>query len=134
MGCSIYVANTSQQAVTSGGNVSMGTAMRRIGRAFAANSGAIEARQCGYASVSICATVAPTAAGTVTLTLLRNGTAVPGAVATAQVATAGDAITVPITAVVKGRSCACDDAALLTLALDGGDATVSNVAVYVSQP
>ena len=112
----------------------MGSALRRVGHAFAVNNGGIEARQCGYASLSASVTLAPTAVGTVTLTLLRNGTAVPGAVATAQATAAGEVITLPITAVVRGRSCTCDDAALLTLALSGGEAAVTNVAVSVLQP
>ena len=76
-------------------------------------------------------TAAPTAAGTVTASLFRNGVAIPGATASAAVSTAGNPVTLSIAALV--REFCCGDDSALTLVLSGAAATVSNVAVVVER-
>lgn len=72
-----------------------------------------------------------TAIGTVTVTLLKDGVAVPGATASASVSTAGDAVNLSIDALVREQC--CDSTSTLTLVLTGAAATVTNVAAVVEK-
>ena len=76
-------------------------------------------------------TAAPTAAGTVTVSLFRNNVAVPGATASAAVSTAGNPVNLSIAALV--REFCCGDDSALTLVLSGAASTVSNVAVVAER-
>ena len=77
---------------------------------------------------SITATL--TAAGAVTVTLYKDGVAVPGATATATGAASGT-VNLDLTALVRQPCCAAG--AALTLVLTGVEATVDNVALRVQR-
>ena len=77
---------------------------------------------------SITATL--TAAGAVTVTLYKDGVAVPGATATETGAVSGT-VNLDLTALVRQPCCAAG--AALTLVLSGVEATVDNVALRVQR-
>ena len=76
-------------------------------------------------------TAVPTAAGTVTLQLLQDGVADPGATASATAAAAADSVTLAFPSVLR-LGC-CSNGSLLTLQLTGTASTVTNVAVCVEK-
>lgn len=136
----IFTANTVAQTVPVGGTLALGSIIRRYGRdncdceILNLNGNSITINGCndaGYYDVKASVTAAPVAAGTVTVTLFRNGVAVPGATASAAVSTAGNSVALPIVALV--REFCCGDDSSLTLVLSGATATVSNVAVVVER-
>lgn len=132
MSCSsaIYTANTATQPLFVGNNIGLGTTRRRFGCAIDRNGDSIILKSAGYYEVNASITVAPTAIGTVTATLFRNGVAVPGATASAAVSTANNPVNLSIAALV--REPCCNDAAL-TLVLTGTNSNVTNVAVVVEK-
>ena len=84
----------------------------------------------GYYLVNVSATVAPTAAGTVSLTAQKDGVAIIGATA-AQTVAANGVANLNITAIVR-NACGCDGS-LLSLVLDGVASVVNNLAVTVEK-
>ena len=126
----IYTANTGAQAVAVGGTISLGSIIRRFGCGVNLNGNGIVIDREGYYDVAASVTVAATAAGAVTVTLLRDGVAVPGATATGTAAAAGDSVNLSIDALVRQAGC-CAGGSTLTLVLTAGAGTVNNVALKV---
>mgnify|MGYP001077466375 CR=1 FL=1 len=120
----IFTANTNAQTVAVGGTLALGST---IGNSITING----CDDAGYYDVKASVTAAPTAAGTVTVSLFRNNVAVPGATASAAVSTAGNPVNLSIVALV--REFCCGDDSALTLVLSGAASTVSNVAVVVER-
>lgn len=126
----IYTANTATQPLFVGNTIGLGTTRRRFGCAIERNGDSIILKSCGYYKVSASITAAPTAVGTVTATLFRDGVAVPGATASAAVSTANNPVNLSIDAIV--RETCCSDATL-TLVLSGTNSNVTNAAVVVEK-
>lgn len=124
----IYTANTGAQVLQIGSTLSLGSIIRRFGCGVNLNGNGIVIDEQGYYDVDASITATAAAAGTVTVTLLRDGVAVPGAVASATAAAAGT-VALPITALV--RQMCCGSGSTLTLALGGTAATINNVALKV---
>lgn len=99
----LYVVNTTTGTdIAIGGSVPFTTIARRFG--CGANlRGTQVALSCdGYYAVEATVTLLATAAAApYTVTLLQNGVAVPGATASGVAAATGDAITLPISAIVR---------------------------------
>ena len=127
----IQVVNTSTQAVAVGGAVSLGTALRRYGCNLRLNGDAIEADGAGYYTIDGTVTVAPTAAGVVTVAVYVNGVELAGARASANVATAGGLITLPLFGTIR-QGC-CDSANSITVVLVAGAGNVSNVSLRIEK-
>lgn len=126
----IYTTNTSAPTVPVGGIVPVGSTARRFGCNIRQDGNAITLCGQGYYLVNVSATVAPTAAGTVSLTAQKDGVAIIGATATQTVAANGVA-NLTITAIVRN---ACGrDGSLLSLVLDGVASVVNNLAVTVEK-
>lgn len=106
-------------------------AKRRFGCGVNLNGNGITVKEKGYYDVKASVTVAPTAVGTVTVTLFRNGVAVPGAAASATVSAANASVALPIAALIR-ESCYGDDSTL-TLVLSGTNSNVTNVALVVER-
>lgn len=123
----IYVANTGAQVLQIGSTISLGSIIRRYGCAVNLNGNGITIDERGYYDVDASVIATAAAAGTVTVTLLRDGVAVPGAVASATAAAAGT-VALPITALVR-QACGCSGGSTLTLVLGGTAATINNVAL-----
>lgn len=126
----IYTTNVSAPTVAVGGIVPFGTTTRRYGCNIRQDGNAITLCGQGYYLVNVSATLAPTAAGTVSLTAQKDGVAIIGATAAQTVAADGTA-NLSITAIVR-NACGCESS-LLSLLLGGVEAVVNNLAVTVEK-
>lgn len=126
----IQTINQSEQTVTENGVFTLGTVQRRYGRDLRLSGNGIEATGTGYFSIDASVSVAPTAAGPVTVALYDNGVQVPGAIAYGTAAAAGDPVNLGIVSTVR-RGCCCAGADNLTLVLIEGAGTAQNVALRV---
>lgn len=130
----LYAAMQTPSAVAVGGVIPLGSLIRRYGCDLSLNGNAVNitggTQSAGYYDVDASLTVAPAAVGTVTVTLFKDGVAVPGATASATAA-ASDALDLNITALVRQVCCAAGSA--LTLVLTGAAASVENVALRVQR-
>lgn len=126
----IYTAMQTPTGVAVGGVIPLGSLIRRYGGDIELNGNAVNLTGAGYYDVDASISVAPIAAGTVTVSLHQNGVAVPGASASAAL-TEGTVSDLSITALVRQVCCAAGSA--LTLVLTGAASTVSNVALRVQR-
>lgn len=127
----LYVANTGVQNVPVDGIVSLGSTIRRFGCGVTLSGNGISITEPGYYEVNVSVTVAPTAAGDVTVALLNNGVAVPGATASATVAAANDFANLAFESIVRTFCNATTGD--LTLLLTDTASSVTNVAVTVER-
>lgn len=126
----LYTALQTPTAVAVDGVIPLGSLIRRYGCDISLNGNAVNLSGAGYYDVDASVTVAPTAAGTVTATLVKDGVAIPGATASAAAA-AGAPTVLSFPALVRQACCAAGSA--LTLVLTGAAATVNNVALRVQR-
>lgn len=126
----LYAALQTPTAVAIDGVIPLGSLIRRYGCDANLNGNAVNITNAGYYDVDVSVTVAPTAAGTVTATLVKDGVAIPGATASAAAA-AGAPTVLSFPALVRQACCASGSA--LTLVLSGAAATVNNVALRVQR-
>lgn len=128
----IFVRNPGSQTVAAGGNVALGSVVRRYGnrccRPVVDLSGdGITISDEGYYSVDVDVTVAPTVAGPVTVSLLQDGVVVFTKTGTA----AAIADAVPLTMASPIVRVRCNATSTLTVQLTSGAGTVSEVGVSV---
>lgn len=126
----LYAAMQTPTAVAVDGVIPLGSLIRRYGCDVALNGNAVNITGAGYYDVDASVTVTPTAAGTVTVTLYKDGVAVPGATAS-ETAAANGTVDLSIPALV--RQVCCAEGSALTLVLTGAAATVNNVALRVQR-
>lgn len=126
----LYAAMQTPTAVAVDGVIPLGSLIRRFGCDVALNGNAVNITGAGYYDVDASVTVTPIAAGTVTITLYKDGVAVPGATAS-ETAAANGTVDLSIPALVRQVCCAAGSA--LTLVLTGAAATVNNVALRVQR-
>ena len=127
----IQVANQSQQNVAVDSIIDLGSVQRRYGCNCHLSGNGIEIVGQGYYTVDASVSVAPTAAGNVTVALYNNGVQIPGAIAYDS-ATAGSPTNLNIVATVR-QGCCCDSADNLTLVLLEGAGIVENVSLRVEK-
>lgn len=128
----LYVVNTSTQTVAIGDSLNLGGVVRKFGCSgslIGANS--VNINEVGYYDVNVSVTLAPIAAGDVTILLLNNGIAVPGATATGTATAAGDIVNLSFASIVRVLCGA--NAGSLSVALSGADSNVTNVAMTVEK-
>mgnify|MGYP004445840171 FL=1 len=126
----LYAAMQTPTAVAVDGVIPLGSLIRRYGCDVALNGNAVNITGAGYYDVDASVTVTPIAAGTVSITLYKDGVAVPGATAS-ETAAANGTVDLSIPALVRQVCCAAGSA--LTLVLTGAAATVNNVALRVQR-
>ena len=126
----LYAAMQTPSAVAVGGVIPLGSLIRRYGCDVSLNGNAVNITGAGYYDVDASLTVAPAAVGTVTVTLYKDGVAVPGATASATAAANG---TVDLSIPALVRQVCCAEGSALTLVLAGAAATVNNVALRVQR-
>lgn len=120
----LYTVNQGAQAVAVGGTIPLGSINRRFGCGLNLNGNGIIADRPGYYDISAAVTIQATAAGVVTVNMLRDGVLIPGATASATAA-AGDFVTLPL---IPADRINCDGSGhTLTLVLTAGAGTVTNV-------
>lgn len=127
----IYTAMQTPTAVTVNGIIPLGTIVRRYGCNCNLNGNGIAINGQGYYDVDVSVEAVPDAAGTVTVQLLKDGVAVPGATAAATVAAVANTVTLAFPATVR-LGC-CSTGSVLTLLLTGAASTVNNVAARVEK-
>lgn len=126
----IQVANQSTQTVAEDSIIELGSVQRRYGCNCRLSGNAIELVGEGYYTIDGTVSVAPTAAGPVTVALYNNGVQIPGAIAYGSVSTAGNPTTLPLVTTVR-QSCCCDSVSNITAVLLTGAGTIQNVSLRV---
>ena len=126
----LYAAMQTPTAVAVDGVIPLSSLIRRYGCDVALNGNAVNITGAGYYDVDASVTVTPAAAGIVTISLYKDGVAVPGATAS-ETAAANGTVDLSIPALVRQVCCAAGSA--LTLVLTGVAATVNNVALRVQR-
>ena len=126
----IQTTNISTQTVAVGSIISLGSVLRRFGCNCRLNGNSIEIEGEGYYTIDVSVTATPTAVGNVTISVLKDGVAIPSASATNSISTVGNSTTLPINTTVR-LGCKCDGASSLTIVLLSGAGTVSNVSMRV---
>ena len=128
----IQTVNQSEQNVAANSIISLGSVLRRFGCNLRLSGNAIEINGEGYYKVDANVSVAPTAAGPVTVALYENGVQIPGAIAYGTAAAAGDSVTLPLETVIR-EGCCCDGADNLTCVLIEGPGVVQNISLRVDK-
>ena len=126
----IQVANQSTQAVAVNSIINPGSTQRRFGCNLRLSGNGIEINGEGYYTVDADVSIAPTAAGPVTVALYNNGVQIPGAIAYGSVTTAGNPTTLSINTTIR-QGCCCDSADNLTCVLLEGAGNVQNISIRV---
>ena len=126
----LYTAMQTPTAIPVDGILPLRSIIRRYGCDANLNGNAVNITNAGYYDVDVSVTVAPTAAGTVTVTLVKDGVPIPGATASAAAATGAPTV-LSFPALVRQPCCASGSA--LSLVLTGAAATVNNVALRVQR-
>ena len=121
----LYAAMQTPTAVAVDGVIPLGSLIRRYGCDVALNGNAVNITGAGYYDVDASVTVSPAAAGTVTITLYKDGVAVPGATAS-ETAAANGTVDLSIPALVRQVCCA-----VVSVLVDGWGAG-AGVSVLVS--
>ena len=92
----IYTVNQSAQNVAVNGIINLGTIIRRFGPNLDLSGDAIMLNGAGYYDIDASITLAPTAAGNVTITAYKDNVAIPGATATEAVTELSKRICIPL--------------------------------------
>ncbi len=129
----LYTANTSAQNVAINGIINPGTIVRRFGQGVTLSGNAIQLCNSGYYDFAASITVSPTAAGNVTVSLLKDGVAVQGATATATAAAENDFVNLSIDCLIRQNCSCCEGLSNLTLVLSGTASSVTNVATVTEK-
>lgn len=137
----IYTANTSAFTITltaaqPSASIPLGTVIRRFGRNIQLSGNGILVDGEGYYDVDANVVLTPEVTGDYTVTLMKDGVAIPGATQTITASAAGAVIAFNIPALVRLQC--CDSSATLSLVLTTTAAlpatvTVNNVGVVVEK-
>lgn len=127
----IYAVNTEASTIAEGGSVPVGTVIHRFGCALRKAGNTIQAIGKGYFEGTVSATIAPTAAGTATITATKDGVAIPGAVGKATVATAGDNAVVSFPFAFRNYN-ECDTS-MIAFVLSGATGVLNNLSIVVEK-
>ena len=128
----LQTANTSPQTVAVNGIINPGNVVRRYGCNARLNGNAQEISGEGYYKLTGSVSVAPTAAGPVSVALYQNGVLIPGTLTTGSVSTANNATALPLVGTVR-LSCCCDSASQITCVLLSGAGSVLNYSLRIDK-
>ncbi len=130
MGCKsiLYGANQATQTVAVNGVINFGSVVRKYGCNAYMSGGNAVITGVGYYDIDTNFRLVATAATASTITLYKDGVAIPGAIATVNPAAIGDVVSVSIPAVVKNL-CGCEQT--ITAVLTGSGANLSDAAIVV---
>lgn len=128
----IQTANTSNQSLTEGSTIGLGTTIRRFGCNCRQNGDAIETNGMGYYTVSGTVTAEATVAGDISVGIFQNNVPVPGGTSTVTAGAVGDKVTIPVQTTIK-QGCDCEGASNITLRLLDNDADIINVSLEVDK-
>jgi hypothetical protein len=129
----IYIVNNTPQNVADGGTINLGTIIRRFGQCLNLSGTGIQLLSPGYYDVDASITIEPATATEITVTMYKDGVAVPGATATDVSADANDPVNLSISSLVR-KFCPCADGIeSLSFQISGAAASVTNIAVVVEK-
>lgn len=131
MKSAIYTAMNTATTVAVNSTIPLGNIIRRFGCSCQLSGNSIAINGNGYYDTNISVTLAPTAVGDVTVTLYKDGVAIPGATATSNVATVNSLTTLSFPALVRLQS--CGTSSNLTYVLTGTEASITNVGLVVEK-
>lgn len=103
----LYGVNTNDQIIAVGDRVNFGNIVRRYGCNLNMSGGEVSVTGEGYYDVDASITFTAGAAGVVTITLLRDGSIIPGAGASETVAV-GDVVTLVVPPSTIREKCCCE--------------------------
>lgn len=121
----IYTVNTNA-TIAASATVPFGSVVRRYGRSCQLDGSGINLMGPGYYKVDCSITFTPTSGGEVTVQLYQDGTAIPGAVASAQ-GTAAEPINLCVVALVRNCGCDCNTSLTATISAAGVADSISTV-------
>ena len=121
----IQTASQSSLNLSTGDTIPLGSVLRRYGCNCRLNGNAVEVEGPGYYEIDATVTLQPTEIGDVSVTLYKNGVAVPGTTVTGTVADVTSSITLPIVSTV--RETCCEAPSQLTLVLTENSSSGSAV-------
>lgn len=108
----IQILNNTSQAFIENGDISLGNIIYRFGPNLGINGNALSIIGAGYYSISVSATILPSEAGQVTLSLYRNGVLIPGASATTNAASTTVPMTITLPSIIVKENynggCPCE--------------------------
>lgn len=126
----LYAANTNAQTVTASDSpIQFGSIVRRYGRCTNLSGENVTIQESGYYDIDTNFTFTATAAGTIVISLYKDGVLIPGATATVTVA-AGSAYSISIPAIVR-NTCNCEST--ITARIIGVAGVINNAAIAVER-
>lgn len=126
----IYTTNNNAQVLAINNTINLGSVQRRYGKNISLNGNSIRICGAGYYNVSANVTITGTTAGTVGISLNKDGVTLN----TTNVSVAvDDVVTVPIQALVREYGCCCDNTSEISFVLTTTAETVSNINVIVEK-
>lgn len=126
----LYAVNNNSQTVIVGDRVNFGQPVRRYGCNINISGGEVSITGEGYYDVDASVTIVAGAAGIVTVTLLKDGSVIPGAGASATVAD-GDTVTLTIPSSVIREKCCCEST--ISAVISGVIGVISNATIRVEK-
>lgn len=127
----LYAANTTNQTVAVGGTINFGSVIRRHGCNCNLSNGDVTICGSGYYVIDTNITVTPSDAGTLVLTITKDGVTIPGAIASVTVV-AGSVYAISIPTAIRECGC-CDSLSNVKVVLSGVAATVNNASIIVTK-
>lgn len=126
----LYGVNTNPQTVIVGDRVNFGSIVRRYGSNINMSGGEVLVTGDGYYTIDASATVVAGAAGIVTITLLKDGSVIPGAGASETVAS-GDTVTLVIPPCAIRQRCCCEST--ISAVISGVIGVIDNATILVEK-
>ena len=125
----LYMANTQTQVLAVDSVISFGTIIRRFGQNINGSATNVEITGQGYYDVDANFSILGTGTGTATITLYKDGVAIPGASALITTAdTVRNQVSIPC---IIREKCCC--ASTITAVLSGTGTTITNAAIVVEK-
>ena len=122
----LYTVNETAQDVAVNGIINLGSVIRRFGQNIKLNGNSISLYGAGYYKLTVNATISASAAGDITISVLKNGAGVPGASASATAAAEGNLINLSVDVVF--RETCCNPLSDVIVTLGGTAASITNIA------
>lgn len=125
----LFAANTNDQTLAIGNVINFGSIVRRFGCNCNLSGGNATIQGSGYYDINTNFTFTASTAGTVIITLYKDGTQIPGAISTTTVV-ADSIYSINISAIVR-EACCCEST--ITAVLSGTTGTINNAAIILEK-
>lgn len=126
----LYGVNRTPQVIVVGDRVNFGEIVRRYGCDINMSGGNVMITGTGYFDIDANVTIVAGAAGIVTITLLKDGTVIPGAGASMTVAE-GETYTLAIPSCTVRQKCCCEST--ITAVISGVIGSITNATIRVEK-